>query len=40
MRKREKRVSKQSKRLGTKWFGHGWAARQASKRHNRKKRGK
>ena len=34
MRKREKRIRKQLHRIGTKDFGHGWASRQASKRHN------
>lgn len=34
MRKREKRISKELKRIGTDRSGHGWAARQASKRHN------
>ena len=35
MRKREKRIRAELKRIGTKRFGHGWAANQASKRANR-----
>lgn len=34
VRKREKRVRKELHRIGTKYAHHGWAARQASKRHN------
>lgn len=36
MRKREKRIRKELKRKGnSKLAGHGWAARQASKRSGR-----
>jgi hypothetical protein len=34
MRKREKRILRELSRIGTDRAGHGWAARQASKRHN------
>ena len=35
MRKREKRVKKALHEIGTKRTGHGWAARQAGKKHNK-----
>jgi hypothetical protein len=35
MRKREKRIKRELNRIGTEKAGVGWAARQASKRHNR-----
>lgn len=35
MRKREKRIRKELKRLGTDESGSGWASRQASRRANR-----
>lgn len=38
MRRRERRVNRESSRVGTPRAGHGWAARQASKRHNNQRR--
>lgn len=40
MRKREKRIRKESHKRGTPEFGHGWAARQASKRAGNRSRRK
>ena len=39
MRKREKRVMTELKRRGTNRAGYGWAAKQAAKRHRRRRKG-